>query len=897
MSITQISKIQVKTGNVADVPQLDVGEFGWAIDDRKLYIGNDQSITPAPPAPTPNNTEILTELSSLAGGANTQVQYNKNGDLAGSPKFTFDDVSGNINLGGNINTQINGIYAIGNNTHRWEEIYLGNTIYINNSNITGFANTFIGMPNLDVGGNTITNQLYVETTADLVGNVSTGNLDVNGDVNIDGDDLTTTSTTFNILNSTATTINFGGAATTVEIGAATGTTNVNNNLVVDGDVQVKGGDITTNQTTFNIVTGTVTDLNIGTSATNIQIGSASGNTNVNNNLIVDGDASVLGNLNIQGNLSYLNIDTLRVEDPILELGGGPNGQPLTTDDTKDRGALLHYFRIFPTPTPIDAFMGWDNSNGEFAMGSKVTVSNEIVTFVEFGNLRIDTIKATDGEFYGNVNANNLNATNLVTGNLAVVGGIISNSSDFAGTVTVNALISNTSVITNTLAATGSISAASGTFTGNISANNITATNNFNASNLNVSTLSSTNLSVTDVTVSNNLSSLSGQITYFDTTIANIGSLTVFTNANIPTITATTINSTSGTFTGTINADAVSVTNTVSANNLSITESINANNISITNTVSANAGLITNINSTTINNSGLLTSSIGNISTVNGTIANFASGNVISNYSISNVITSSNIYGNAIYEKTGGINYQIVSRYDIGTDPNQIPLNQYLGDLAYFNKDSVIIDLLQINSNLVINDTIVTTSSTLNIGLSATTVEIGASTGNTNINNNLIVDNNLIVNGDLEVKGSDITTNQTSFNLLNITPTTIILGNAATTMDIGASSGNTNVNNNLIVDLDASILGQLKLTKTITTAGTTGNTTINNQAGSVNFATSATSLVVTNSLVNANSVIVTTVATSPTTVSSASAVAATGSFTLYPNVSPNVETRINWLVIN
>lgn len=895
MSITQISKIQVKTGNVADVPQLDVGEFGWAIDDRKLYIGNDQSITPAPPAPTPNNTEILTELSALAGGANTQVQYNKNSDLAGSPKFTFDDVSGNINLGGNINTQINGIYAIGNTTHRWEEIYLGNTIYINNSNITGFANTFIGMPNLDVGGNTITNQLYVETTADLVGNVSTGNLDVNGDVNIDGDDLTTTSTTFNLLNSTATTINFGGTATTVEIGSATGTTNVNNNLVVDGDVEVKGGDITTNQTTFNIVTGTVTDLNIGTSATNIQIGSASGNTNVNNNLIVDGDTSVLGNLNVQGNLSYLNIDSLRVEDPILELGGGPNGQPLTTDDTKDRGALLHYFRIFPTPTPIDAFMGWDNSNGEFAMGSKVTVSNEIVTFVEFGNLRIDTIKATDGEFYGNVNANNLNATNLVTGNLGVLGSILSVSSEFTGTVTVNALISNTSINTNTLVASGALSAASGTFANDITANNITATNNFNASSLNVTTLSATNLSAYDLTVSNNLSSLNGQITNFDSTIANTITLSVTSSANISTLNLTTLNAVSGTFSGAVNADSLTVTNAVTANNITANETIFANNASITNNLIASSAVITNLNTTNITNGALLQTSVGNITAINGTTATFTGTLTATDIYGANINTTnfnaSTIYGDIIYEKISGVDYEVASRYDIGTSPNQIPLNQYLGELAYFNSDSVIIDLLQINSNLVINGNIVTTGSTLNIGLSATTIEIGASTGNTNINNNLIVD------GDLQVKGGDITTDQTSFNLLNSTPTTITVGNAATTIEIGASSGNTNVNNNLIVDLDTSILGQLKLTKTITIAGTTGNATINKQAGSVNFATSATSLVVTNNLVTANSVIVTTVATSPTTVVSTSAVAASGSFTLYPNASPNVETRVNWLVIN
>lgn len=46
--------------------------------------------------------------------------------------------------------------------------------------------------------------------------------------------LTTGSTTFSLVNTTATTVNFAGAATTIEIGSTTGTTSVNNGLTVDG---------------------------------------------------------------------------------------------------------------------------------------------------------------------------------------------------------------------------------------------------------------------------------------------------------------------------------------------------------------------------------------------------------------------------------------------------------------------------------------------------------------------------------------------------------------------------------------------------------------------------------------------------------------------------------------
>ena len=63
-----------------------------------------------------------------------------------------------------------------------------------------------------------------------------GNGTFSGDLAVNGGDLTTTQTTFNLFNSTVTTANLLGAATTIEIGASTGTTSINNSLTVDGNV-------------------------------------------------------------------------------------------------------------------------------------------------------------------------------------------------------------------------------------------------------------------------------------------------------------------------------------------------------------------------------------------------------------------------------------------------------------------------------------------------------------------------------------------------------------------------------------------------------------------------------------------------------------------------------------
>lgn len=65
--------------------------------------------------------------------------------------------------------------------------------------------------------------------------------------------LTTPSTTFALVNTTATTVNFAGAATAVTIGASTGTTTVNNNLTVTGDLTVNGSTEYLNSTTLQVL--------------------------------------------------------------------------------------------------------------------------------------------------------------------------------------------------------------------------------------------------------------------------------------------------------------------------------------------------------------------------------------------------------------------------------------------------------------------------------------------------------------------------------------------------------------------------------------------------------------------------------------------------------------------
>ena len=95
-------------------------------------------------------------------------------------------------------------------------------------------------------------------------------------------------------------------------------------------------------------------------------------------------SAIVGNLTVTGTTTTVNSTTTRIVDPMIELGGGANGATLTVDDNKDRGLLLHYFT---GATATDAFMGWDDSNGEFGFGSNVTSSSEVITWNAYANVR------------------------------------------------------------------------------------------------------------------------------------------------------------------------------------------------------------------------------------------------------------------------------------------------------------------------------------------------------------------------------------------------------------------------------------------------------------------------------------------------------------------------------
>lgn len=147
--------------------------------------------------------------------------------------------------------------------------------------------------------------------------------------------------------------------------------------------------------------------------------------------------------------------------------------------------------------------------------------------------------------------------------------------------------------------------------------------------------------------------------------------------------------------------------------------------------------------------------------------------------------------------------------------------------------------------------------------------------------------------------------------VNGTSLTVNDGAATTTLNsnnviINSSAMATSVTNsyqifdnasNLLFSVDPTLFGNITIQKTITPSLTTGNVTINKPAGTVNIASASSSATVTNSLVDINSIIICTVASSDVSLKTVSITQTTGSFTVTGNAVASSGVRVNFLVIN
>ena len=303
------------------------------------------------------NVTGAVSLATFAGTANAVAGANVSGEV------TFAATANSV-AGANVSGQVANALVAG-------------TVYTNaQPNITSVGT----LTSLAVTGNLTAGNANISGTL-TVGTITTAG---GGSGNISGADVITAnffSGSGNLLS------NIQGANVTGAVGLATfaGTANAVAGANVSGAVAYA---TTANSVAGANVSGQVANaLVAGTVYTNAQPNITSVGTLTS--LSVTGDIgaanlTLTGNLIISGTTTSVNSTVTRVVDPLFELGGGANGAALLADDNKDRGLLLHYYSGSST---VDAFMGWDDSNGEFGVGSNVTVTNEVVTFNSYGNIR------------------------------------------------------------------------------------------------------------------------------------------------------------------------------------------------------------------------------------------------------------------------------------------------------------------------------------------------------------------------------------------------------------------------------------------------------------------------------------------------------------------------------
>lgn len=234
---------------------------------------------------TINQQEIVAGNITTSGNIlanNITTLAGTNGNLSLDPDGSgWITANGNIRVSGNI-SNVAGLQAvaIGNVTPGsgafttgsfTSNVTLANLLVNNNGAVTGALN---------VTGNIVAGNISTPAggliTATVLG--ATG-ITITGNVNANGGNIVTTSSNVTLFNTTATTVNAFGAATTINIGNTTGNTNINGFLTVSSAIQF--ANLTTTQinaitptnrgmTVYNYTTGNVQVYN-GTKWANITL--------------------------------------------------------------------------------------------------------------------------------------------------------------------------------------------------------------------------------------------------------------------------------------------------------------------------------------------------------------------------------------------------------------------------------------------------------------------------------------------------------------------------------------------------------------------------------------------------------------------------------------------------
>jgi hypothetical protein len=279
--------------------------------------------------------------------------------------------------------------------------------------ISSYANFHTNDAN--IGGN-----LVINGTTSLIGNITSA-LNVTG--NITGGNLLTEGQVVATGNVTGGNINTGGQV--VATGNVTGTGIVMSGNITGGNILTGGRIVATGNIDANNVNA-VNDLTA-------------------EHIYTTGNAYIGGNLIVSGNITYINIDDLRIEDPIILLGTGPNGAPLTSDDNLDRGIYMEYY----VGAQGNAFMGWQNSTGNLiAAANVVFASNDVISVNTYGTFQAGNLYIESALSTGNITGTGIVMSgNTTSGNLLTGGQVVATGNVTGGNINTGGQVVATGNIT------------------------------------------------------------------------------------------------------------------------------------------------------------------------------------------------------------------------------------------------------------------------------------------------------------------------------------------------------------------------------------------------------------------------------------------------------------------
>lgn len=389
----------------------DAGQGFYKVDANKLGLTTSLAVT--------GNLEVDGDITFRAGsGTGGTLTF---GDL------DTDNIVLNAELQSSIVPDSTANYNLGSLNKQWNNLWIDGTASIDtlevdlNTTLTGELAVNSGILKVDSG--TVTTATIFNnyiTTAQVLMDATdiTIGANVAGSLAIRNNNITTSRASINVFNTIATTVNAFGAASNVVTGFSTfGTTGVNSNFnirsddtVLDGDLNVNGGEILSSQNTFDLLIANndvrigaangvgetiinnslkVTEnVNLANSGTNITIKDNTTNalaikegsntyvqlqtTDASERVIIYKDLYVVGNLDISGSSTVIDTTTLTVEDKNIELG--TSGSP--TDALADGGGITLKGTSDKTITYSNTNTAWTSSeNFDLASGKQYRINN------------------------------------------------------------------------------------------------------------------------------------------------------------------------------------------------------------------------------------------------------------------------------------------------------------------------------------------------------------------------------------------------------------------------------------------------------------------------------------------------------------------------------------------